>query len=242
MSSLPIQIVERLRRYVRKLRRSEGVDSLLRIWNQSGEAYLFGGAPRDLSFGAIKSLNDLDIVVSGPICLDQLEEIATYLKRTRFGGHRLMVGRYEVDAWELDKSYAFQSGPSASINIRSLLNTVCFSTDAIAVSLKSGRVFSSSSFLASYNARRLDFVVRPTMLEPVVGARIARLALKLDLELTPAVAQYFVECVEAFGVPGLIQAEARWGPRRMLNEIAMEHIRFDIREAVAKALDRVQRL
>ncbi|TYT24964.1 hypothetical protein FZO89_00975 [Luteimonas viscosa] len=239
MNSLSSQVVDKLRRYTRKLKKTDPLGSVIRQWNSHGEAYLFGGAPRDIAFGASKLVNDLDVFVSGPLATDEIGAQASLLKRTNFGGYRFLVGGYEVDAWELSKSYAFRFDASSFVSVRNLLGTVCFSTDGIAVSLKTGRVLASSAFITSLADRRLDFVVPPQKLEPIFGARIARLAFKLDLELTPAVASYFVKCVEEFGISKIIDAESRWGERRILNEIAMEQVRLDIREAVRRAYEQL---
>jgi hypothetical protein len=237
MSSLPPYVGDRLRRFVRKLKKIDLLSHVFGQWNGSGEAYLFGGAPRDVAFGAAKSVNDLDIFVSGPISIESLDPRVTLVKRTNFGGYRLLMANYEVDVWELDKSYAFRFDASSYISAMNLLHSVCFSTDGVAISLKTGRVLTTSPFIDSLEDRRLDFVVPPLRLESVVAARIARLALKLDLELTPSVASYFIQAVDDFGVAGLIEAEARWGGRRILNEIAMEQIRLDIQEAISRAYD-----
>jgi len=240
MNRLPVQVAERLRRFVRKLKKDDDLESFIGILNATGEAYLFGGAPRDVAFGAGRLVNDLDIFVSGPVDIEQIRSVGTFVKRTNFGGFRLVIGKYEVDVWELDKSYAFRFDASSYISTRNLLNSVCFSTDGIALSLKSGRSTVTSAFLASLRDRRLDFVVPPPSLEPVVAARIARLALKLELGLTPAVASYFVECVDEIGVPSLIDAEARWGRHRMLNEMSMEQVKLEIKQAIFHAYQQLR--
>lgn len=234
-----VLIAERLRRFVRRLKKDDDVSRFIAALNGRGEAYLFGGAPRDVAFGVGKRVHDLDIFVSGSIDAEDVARYSKSVSSTNFGGLRLVVGRFEVDAWELDKSYAFRMNASAYVSARSLLSTVCFSTDGVAVSLKSGRAIISSDFVTSYSDRRLDFIVPPSKLEAVVGVRIARLAVKLGLELTPAVASYFMRCVEEFGVASLIQAEARWGSHRMLNEIVVEQVRSDLDSVVAKAREGV---
>jgi hypothetical protein len=215
--------------------KNDGLEGFLRSINDIGEAFLFGGAPRDVAFGAAKNVNDLDIFVSGPISFDKLSGVATIVKRTNFGGYRLIAGKFEIDVWELEKSYAFRYDAASYINTRNLLSSVCFSTDGIAVSLKSGKTSSTNEFISSLLDKRLDFVVPPVKLEPVIGARIARLSLKLQLELTPSVASYFVQCVDEFGVSAMIDAESRWGDKRMLHDIAIEQVRFDIQEAILRA-------
>lgn len=228
MSAASVQLTERLQRFVRGLKKRDELDGFLKVLNEAGEAFLFGGAPRDVAFGAIDQVNDLDIFVSGPIDLDAINKFSSIVRRTNFGGLRLFVGKFEVDAWELDKSYAFRTNADRFVGARSLLNSVCFSTDGIAVSLKTGRVMPTPAFNESLANHVLDFVVPPLKVEAVIGARIARLALKLDLDLTSSVANYFFECLETYHTHGLIEAEVRWGNRRMLNEIVLEQVKVHI--------------
>lgn len=235
MSSAAVSVAERLRRFVRRLKKDDDLERFIAILNGPGEAYLFGGAPRDVAFGLGRRIHDLDIFVSGPIDAEEISRYSKFIRKTNFGGLRLVVGKFEVDAWELDKSYAFRMDASAHVSARALLNSVCFSTDGIAVSLKTGRSIITPEFMSSLADRRLDFIVEPKQIEAVVGVRIARLALKLELELTPAVANYFVRCVEEKGVSLLIDAESRWGEHRMLNEISVEQVRTELEEAILKA-------
>lgn len=235
--TLSVPVRDRLRRYVRRLRKDDELASFLRVLRKNGEPFIFGGAARDVAFGAGRLVHDLDIFVSGRIDAEEISQEASNLRKTNFGGLRMNVGRYEVDAWELQKSYAFRLDAPSYISIQNLLRTVCFSTDGIAVSLDSGRVLASRQFCESLEAGRLDFVVPPFQFEPVVATRIARLVLKLDLEMTPSVAGYFVRCVEDFGVSNLIESEARWGDHRMLNEIAVEQVRTEIRMAISRAFE-----
>lgn len=224
MSQVTIQASERLRRFIRALKKRDELSGFFNALNYGGEAFLFGGAPRDVAFGMGSKVHDLDIFVSGPIDLDEIGRFSSFARRTNFGGLRLFVGSFEVDAWELDKSYAFRARGSSFISSRNLLHSVCFSTDGVAVSLKSGRVTFTSSFRKSLEDRLLNFVVKPIDLEPVVGARIARLALKLDLGLSFPVATYFRECLEVYGRDGLVDAELRWGDHRILNHLLIAQL------------------
>lgn len=228
------QISERLRRFVRKLKKSDELASFIGALNSTGEAYLFGGAPRDVAFGVGHQVNDLDIFVSGPISAELLSSYSYFVRRTNFGGFRLYVGRFEVDAWELSKSYAFVSGRAPYISAGALLETVCFSTDGIAISLKTSRIATSRAFQSSLAERKLDFVMAPATLDALVCARIARLALKLDLALSEAVGGYFLRGIDVMGVPAVIASESKWEGKRMLNELAIEQIKASVTLSTTK--------
>lgn len=219
------RVAEQLRRYVRGLRKRDELCLFFDALNESGEAYLFGGAPRDVIFGARRHIHDLDIFVSGNINVEQISRFATIVRRNNFGGLRLYVGRIDVDAWELQKSYAFIQGLYRDVSVMGLLRTVCFSTDGIAVSLKTCKTTRSQDFERTLQSRFLDFVARPKDKSAIVAARIARLSLKLDLLPSVDVADYFLDCLSEVGVSGVIAAEARWGEHRLLNEMILEQMR-----------------
>lgn len=231
MTSLSSSAVERLRRFVRALRKRDELWSFFQALNDNGEAFLFGGAPRDIAFGLGSKVHDLDIFVSGLIDIDEMSKFSSVIRKTNFGGLRLFVGSFEVDAWELQKSYAFRTKGSYFVSTRNLLRSVCFSTDGIAVSLKSGQVSYTQAFRKSLETHRLDFVSVPVNVEAVIGARIARLALKLNLELSGEVATYLLNCLANFGSDGLVEAEARWGVHRMLNPLLLEQLRSQLSDS-----------
>ena len=225
---------DRLRRFVARLKTSDDLASFLQAQNRVGEAFLFGGAPRDVVFSGAAIVNDLDIFVSGPL------EVARELegaKRTRFGGLRTRIGSFDVDVWRLEDSAAFRKSLVPLVGVKELLKTVCFSTDAIAVSTaERGSTVVLPVFLESLERKRIDFVREPERLEAVYCARIARLVLKLGLLPTPWVASYFIQGIEKFGVEGVLLSEQRWGDKMILNPIAIEEVRALIDNEIRKVV------
>lgn len=223
------RVSERLRRYSAGLRKRDELGSFIDILNDQGEAYLFGGAARDVAFGAPKAVHDLDIFVSGNIDIERIARFSV-IRRNRFGGFRLYISKMDVDAWELQKSYPFVNRISPYVSVFNLLQSVCFSTDGIAVSLRSGKTSRTGEFNNSLKLRRLDFVTTPTLRDVTVAARIARLVLKLDLLPSNEVATYFLDCVAKYGAGGILNAEGRWGNHMILNTILLEQIRSEFVE------------
>jgi len=217
-------VAERLRRYSRGLRKRDELGSFINVLNDEGEAYLFGGAARDVAFGARKDVHDLDIFVSGNIDIEKISRFSV-IRRNNFGGFRLYISKMDIDAWELQKSYPFVHGISPYVSVMNLLRSVCFSTDGIAISLKSGRTSRTEEFSNSLKFRHLRFVTKPQLHETNVAARIARLVLKLDLLPSADVANYFLDCLAEHGPTGLLRAEERWGDHSILNPLLLEQVR-----------------
>lgn len=218
LAHVDAQSLDRLRTVVRSLKKDDSVGALLNSCNSVGEAYLFGGQVRDALLGSAGAFGDVDIFVSGPLNPEFAERVARVYRRTNFGGMRLVVGRYDVDIWELAKSDAFRYERGLEKNIKGLLSTVCFSTDAVAVSLVNGRVLADGSFNRTIKSRVFEFVSAPQSLELLQVVRIGRLCVKNGVTPNLDVGKYFVEGVDKFGIDGLIVAEQKWKGRRVLDE------------------------
>ncbi|UOV02812.1 hypothetical protein [Pseudoxanthomonas mexicana] len=203
---------------MRLLKKDDAVNELLNSCNRVGEAYLFGGLVRDALLGSAGVFGDVDIFVSGPLDADFVESISRVHRRTNFGGMRLVVGRYDVDIWELSKSHAFRFERGSQRNIGGLLSTVCFSTDAVAVSLVSGKILADRRFNETMKSRIFGFVSKPNLLEVLQVVRVARIFVKNGVRPGLDVSKYFVDGVNEFGVDQLISAEKKWKGRRLLDK------------------------
>lgn len=233
LAKVDLQSLERLRAVVRLLKKDDSVSALLESCNRIGEAYLFGGVVRDALLGSSGVFGDVDIFVSGPVDAESIERISRVSRRTNFGGMRLVVGRYDVDIWELSKSLAFRFERGAEKSVRGLLSTVCFSTDAVAVSLVSGNVLADSRFNKTVNSRVFGFVSKPFALEKLQVVRIARICVKNGVKPDREVCKYFVDGVDFFGVDELVKAEQKWKGRRLLDGRIVRVIDQWCREALS---------
>lgn len=223
VEEIELRAVEKIRSLVRLLQKDDAVSLLIKSCNQIGEAFLFGGLVRDSMFGSSGAFGDLDIFVSGPLDVDFATMISQASRRTNFGGIRLVVGKFDVDIWELPKSYAFRMESGRSISIPSLLDTVCFSTDAVAVSLMDSRIISSSKFRRTLRTRRFEFVKMPLAVEMLQVVRIARLIVKNRVLPNTDVARYFLEGVKEYGRETLVKADAdKWKSRKILDQLLVD--------------------
>jgi hypothetical protein len=215
---------DKVRSLVRLLQKDDAVAALIDSCNEVGEAFLFGGLVRDALLGSSGVFGDVDIFVSGPLNREFVENIARSSRRTNFGGIRLVVGKFDVDIWELPKSHAFRIEQGRSISIPSLLNTVCFSTDAVAASLLNSKVIASARFKSTLRSRVVSFVKRPNAAEILQVVRIARLIVRNGVIPDEEVARYFVDGEKLFGREALVSAEVKWKGRRVLDLPIMDRV------------------
>lgn len=216
--------VERLQRYARALLKDDTIGELVRSVEHSGEPYLFGGAPRDVAFVGARAVGDIDIFVKGAFDPDVVSAMARHSRRTNFGGYRLLIGRHDVDIWELSSSYAFRFQSNSAITVGGLLNSVCFTTDGLAISLLTRKVTVSEHFERAFRDRILDFVCVPTEPSILVSVRAARLLVKLDLAPSDRLRVFLQTEFEKHGRRALITAEERWQGRRVLDDLSFTQL------------------
>jgi len=224
-----------LKAYVRSLNSAQELGGFFSAVGRAGAAYLFGGAPRDVFFKDESFVYDLDMFVSGPIHEETISRYSENVSRNNFGGYRLRIGDWSIDIWELTKSAAFRFDSPLYPSVDHLLRSVCFSSDAIAIRVDTGEIFRRVEFTRTYDTGVLDFVVPPRDVEPLIAARIARLMLKLDVELSASVASYFIRALELYGEDELVRAEQRWGQRAIVDPLKIAQINADIGNAIDRA-------
>lgn len=229
---------ERLKRFVRALSKDDAIGALIAVVESTNaEAFAFGGMPRDVLFGGASYFGDIDIFVSGRIDEEQLAKASRIVGRTNFGGLRLLVGKYDVDMWELTRSKVFVDKKTMPVSVPSLLSTVCFSTDAVSISFRDRRIVASHVFWDSLKERRIDFVAAPRTLDILQAVRAARAIAKHSLTPSLRVAQYWGQVVQAHGLTKILKAEEKWNDdRRWLDPILIGLVDEKIARVVESAV------
>jgi len=217
--------VERVQRYARALLKDDSVGRLVRSVGDCGELFLFGGAPRDVAFAGARAVGDIDIFVEGQLDVDAVASVSRETRRTNFGGYRLIVGRHDIDIWELASSYAFRFEKKSDVGVQQLLKTVCFSTDGVAISLATRKVTVSEEFVESFSKRVIDFVRVPSDPNILVAVRAARLITKLDLRPSRRLSTFLEAEIDRYGSAAFISAEERWRGRRVLDDLTFAKLR-----------------
>lgn len=100
--------------------------------SKTHDVLVFGGLIRDLCLGGVKLFrSDLDLVVRSEDW-EQLRErlIERGATVNKFGGLRLQVSRWLIDAWNIEETWAFKAGLVELKSNESLLKTTYFNWDA----------------------------------------------------------------------------------------------------------------
>lgn len=125
------------------------------------DVFVFGGALRDISlFGVPYFSSDLDIVVQvhdKAVFTNVLNQFGA--SQNKFGGHRLWLGRWGFDVWEVAQTWAFSVGAVEPRSHLSLLETTFFNWDAILYDWRAGSLHHGKSYFSDLAEKYLELVL-----------------------------------------------------------------------------------
>ncbi len=160
-----------------------------------GDVYLFGGIIRDLALLGRKGFNsDIDLVVEG--CWSHFVSYLESLnaQKNKFGGYRLMIGKWPVDIWNAEETWAIKKGLIAYNGIASLTDTTVLNWDAILMNWRTRNFIYRKNYIEDVKSRMLYIVLEenPNPLGMVV--RVFRhLCLKDARKISVSAAQYLAK-------------------------------------------------
>ena len=119
---------------------------------------------RDVLRSCASEIQDIDIVVDGSDCLDK-SVAGLNPTRTKFGGWRFSVERWEFDVWRVEDTWAFQSHIPFE-GIESILEIPFFNWDAVLFDVQEKALIHTPGYLESLDRGYLDvnFGVNPNPL------------------------------------------------------------------------------
>ena len=189
-----------------RTRRRAALRPVLRQIAEAGaRSFLFGGVVRDLAIlGPGSDPRDIDVVVERitPALWRVIERHVA--KRTRFGGYELSVGRWRVDLWALEDTWAFRAGLVPGPTFEALPRTTFLNVQAAAVEIlpPHGRPASvlTSGFPDALRDRTIDINLEdnPDPARCVVSALAS--AWRLGFALAPRLVEYILR--HAAALPG----------------------------------------
>lgn len=155
-------LAKRVRRFlVRERRRDRDLSKLLECLDARRDLYLFGGVLRDIAlYGIDKTESDIDLVWTAPgeRLRSVLEENGSDYVQNRFGGFRVETGRWFVDLWRAEDTWAFREGGQEYRGVESLLDTTITNWESVLCRLDGYRVIHRVNYFEELDRRYLDVV------------------------------------------------------------------------------------
>jgi hypothetical protein len=187
------------------------------------EAVIFGGVLRDLAlYGPSERPRDVDIVAN---CSSA--ELASWLssfpvKRTRFGGFRVRIHKWDFDVWTLQDTWAFTT-TRMEPTFENLPKTTFFNIEGIAAQLNTTlgqkRALYSFGFGEAIASKILDINFEPNPFPQLCIIRGLLTATRHNLLLSPRLAQYITRRADRPEIAEIMHAQFRhYGVVRLRTE------------------------
>lgn len=177
----------------------------------NGDVYLFGGVLRDLALLGRKGFNsDIDLVVEGDWShfISYLQSLKAH--KNKFGGYRLMVGRWPVDIWNAEETWAIKQGLVSYKGIATLTDTTVLNWDAILMNWRTKNFIYRKNYFEEINSRILDIVLEKNPNPLGMAVRVFRhFSLKDARKITPSAANYLANCAKSYSFEEINNAELR---------------------------------
>jgi hypothetical protein len=197
-----------------------------------GPMTIFGGLIRDLALGYSRDFSsDIDVVVKG-MPANVLERVlGPYgARRNKFGGFRVQIGRWGLDLWNFERTWAFENGLIEGHELQDLLRTTFFNWDAVLFELERREIYSAPDYFADLAERSLNINLRQTPNEFGAAVRTLRLMSTDDAVLSPELAAFLYEQILTFGIHAIVREDAKRTSGRRLTESFVGSAAIALRE------------
>ncbi len=201
------------------------------------EAVVFGGILRDIAlYGPSERPRDVDIVAN---CSSS--ELASWLssfpvKRTRFGGFRVRVHKWDFDIWALQDTWAFTT-THMEPTFANLPKTTFFNIEGIAAQLNTTagqkRALYSFGFAEAIASKVLDINFEPNPFPQLCVIRGLLTATRHNLLLSPKLARYITRHADRSEIAEIMHVQvghygvARLGNRRYCKLVGSDRAELD---------------
>jgi len=202
------------------------------------DAVVFGGVLRDLAlYGPSERPRDVDIVTN---CSSS--ELSTWLsgfpvERTRFGGFRVRIHKWNFDIWTLHETWAFTTG-SMKPTFENLPRTTFFNIEGIAAQLNATpghkRALYSFGFAEAISSKILDINFEPNPFPQLCIIRALLTATRHGLLISSRLAYYIAARADPREIAEIMNAQVRHYGVARLRTKDVEHWLDHIDKSLSK--------
>ena len=201
--------------------RGEILRNLLPRLKNFGPVVVFGGLVRDLAlFGNRKFCSDLDLVID----TSDLDGFHNYMlsiraKFNRYLGYRVVIGRWPVDIWPLQNTWAHREGHVEIKEFKDLLDTTFFGCDAILYDISKNKLVSNRGYFEEMSKRLLDINLLPNPNPIGNSVRAFRYAIDKKFIWSYRLSRYIAERIDELGWSALIEHEWKSYKTKYIEEL-----------------------
>lgn len=176
-----------------------------------GPLVLIGGMLRDLAlFGNADFRSDLDFVIN-PVDPELFDNklMGMGASVNRFGGYALKAGKWLIDVWPLQRTWARIAGHADVNGFEDLKRVTFFSCDSIIYDIYTNKISAPSDYFINLDRKILDINLRPNPNPHGNAVRAFRYAMLKGFRWGPKLTEFVAEMIDEIGWDDLGQQEHR---------------------------------
>jgi len=208
---------------------------LSRLAQSDKQAFLFGGAVRDLMlWSPYHAFRDIDVVVDGATTDTLQVEFGPHVvRRTRFGGLHLDVEGWLFDLWPLADTWAFREYPTLlRPRPEELPSTTFMTVEAVVVSLSSKpghpRQVFESGFFEALVTRTIELNFEHNPYPKLNAVRTLLTASRLGFAIGPRLVRFLSDQVRRSEMEELVEVQRRHYGRVLLDEETLSQRFYEV--------------
>lgn len=231
-----VRLARRARYFCRESRRRgrHEVREVVGVLEGMGDVAIIGGMLRDLYLaGNSKFASDVDLVAH-PESIGDFDALMQKwgAEQNRFGGYRLVLPRWKVDVWPLERTWASRAGFRDVNGFKDLLNITFFNWDAVLYLTKQNRILSRPEYFHELCHRALDVNLAPNPNPLGNTVRALRYARLWDARFRVALGEHVLRTLHDAGWNKILDEERRSYRQRYLNNVNLDDLHARLTVAV----------
>tara|TARA_R110000751_G_scaffold150910_1_gene255861 strand:+ start:161 stop:916 length:756 start_codon:yes stop_codon:yes gene_type:complete len=116
--------------------------------------YIFGGVIRDIALNTLRNFSsDIDIVFEGSL---DAKKIPTNSKRNKFGGYRCVYGKWVIDFWKIEDTWAFKNGLYKYETPKSILSTTITNLESALFDIRKKNLICEERYIQDIKDRYIE--------------------------------------------------------------------------------------
>ncbi len=208
-------------------RRGRGeVAKFIKDAQKFGDVAIIGGMLRDLCLvGNKRFVSDVDLVAHPQNLRDfdrWINEIGA--QKNRFGGFGVVLEKWKVDIWPIQRTWAAKEGHCEVSNFNDLLKATFFNWDAVLFSLSERKLIANSNYFENLKNRILDINLRPNPNPLGNSVRALRYAYIWQASFKPQLAEFVLQTIKDYSWQHFLEVDQKSFSKSCLSHVNPDDI------------------
>lgn len=204
-----------------------------------GRIALIGGMIRDLAlFGNLDFRSDIDfVIVPHDLSLFEGHMSAIGARTNRFGGYALPPGKWQIDIWPMERTWARLENHVSGWTVGDLRKITFFNCDAIVYDLTHKKMYTNPNYFDELDRKLLEINLLPNPNPEGNAVRAFRYALIKEFYWGPKLSRFVAEMIDKVGWDSLRRNEFNSFRTRYLDTLKLSDFQRQLERHVSTCND-----